>query len=92
MITSLNYLGAKTLEVAGCEMSEYDRYRLKLAEEIPAINALGYIDDQGLHHFFEKEDSKYEKIQQYWMLIYNELFDSKHKVKGFFEILPAALK
>lgn len=86
VITSLNYLGARTLEIAGVEMSRYDRYRLKLAEEIPAINTVGYVDAQGKYRQLQDSADIYEKLQEYWILIYNELMDTKNCLKSFFGI------
>lgn len=85
-MTSLNYLGARTLELAGVEMSEYDRYRLKMAEDIPAVNAFGYVDDRGQYCNTQDDSEKYNQLQQYWTLIYNELFDTKNSLKSFFGI------
>ena len=75
---SPNYLGAKTMEIAGLPLSPYQSFLLDMSETIPAINALGYLDADGSWHYLndagEKEReliSRYEKLQYYF------LFDQK---------------
>ncbi len=86
VMTSLNFLGARTLETASVELSEYDKYRLEIAEDIPALNTMGYIDEQGMCHKILEDDKKYQKLQQYWLFVYNEVFDVKNRVDHFFGI------
>ncbi len=87
VITSLNYLGAKTLEVAGLDMSAYDRFRLELSEEISAINQFGFVDKDGMYHTLEELGVYEAKVQDYWIVQYNEMFDHKGKSEEMFSLI-----
>lgn len=82
--TSLNFLGAKTLELAGAELSCYDKLRIELADSIPAMNANGYVDAQGTHHSYEEQNEYTEMLNQYWQAEYNEMFDIRNRVNELF--------
>ncbi|MDO4556857.1 MAG: LTA synthase family protein, partial [Lachnospiraceae bacterium] len=85
--TSLNYLGAYVQQIAGLDLSGYDEFRLELSETIPAMNAYGYQDQNGVwYNYDEDNDDVYSTLlDQYWKLEYNELFETKKKVVSFFE-------
>lgn len=86
VITSLNYLGAEVLKLAGCQLTGYDQYRLELSDAIPAINANGYIDASGTYYSMYEETGASDLLNQYWSLEYNELFDKKNKLESFFQV------
>ncbi|MGN0465229.1 MAG: LTA synthase family protein [Lachnospiraceae bacterium] len=82
---SANYLSSFLLELAGLEMSGYDRFLLDLQKKIPVLNAVGYIGDDGKHYTFD-EDSPYKNdILKYQILQYNNLIDTKHRYEKFFD-------
>ncbi len=82
---SANYLSSYVLKLAGLNLTGYDRFLLKLQEKVPVINAVGYIGEDGKHYTFE-DDSPYQKdILRYQILQYNNLIDTKHRYKKFFE-------
>jgi phosphoglycerol transferase MdoB-like AlkP superfamily enzyme len=78
LIISPNYLASYLLDVAGLKMTAYNRYLLDLYEEIPVINANGYIDNAGVYYGFESESIYSDKISEYNMVQYYNMFDKKH--------------
>lgn len=86
VLTSLNYLGCKTLEIAGAKLSGYDEYLLELSKAIPAMNTVGYLDSQGEYHYLTEENQYSKVLQEYWLLEYNEMFDVKKRINAFFDI------
>lgn len=81
---SANYLSSYVLDVAGVKLTEYNKYLLKLAQTLPVIDTVGYIDaSNNYYKWSDKSDytqilSEYEKIQ------YNNIFDSEHKDNSIF--------
>jgi hypothetical protein len=67
-------------------LTGYQQYLQELRQTLPVINANVIRDTEGT--FFGKEDSEYtqyeELLNQYQMLQYNHLVDSKHRLSGFF--------
>lgn len=84
--TSLNYLRAQMLQAAGMRMTGYDKYLLKLREEVPVITANGYYGKNG--SFYELEDQMspyYQRLKEYQMLQYNHIFDEDNR-NAFFAL------
>ncbi len=82
---SANYLSSYILKLAGLNLTGYDKFLLNLQEKVPVINAVGYIGENGKHYTFD-DDSPYKKdILRYQILQYNNLIDTKHRYKKFFE-------
>lgn len=77
VITSLNYLAGKTLDIAGIEKTEYLNFLSTVRNEFPAISAAGYWDNDGIFYSFSDypaEDQNLLRLYKY--LQYNALFDS----------------
>lgn len=75
---SANYLGAELLEIAGIPGSAYTAYLQDVQRSVPIINALGYMDTQGLWHDLESEDTGVPAVlETYKMVQYNALFDEE---------------
>lgn len=81
---SSNYLSSYVLDVAGVNLTEYNKYLIKLSETLPVIDTVGYIDfNNNYYKWSDKSEhsgilSEYEKIQ------YNAIFDSKHQNNDIF--------
>ena len=59
-------------------------FLMKLYEDVPVINAMGAIDKDGTY-YSNPEDTPYSKIiNEYQILQYNNLIDTKHIVNSFF--------
>ena len=51
------------------------------------INSLGYTGDNGKYYDIDDKNSPYyEDILEYKILEYNDLVDTKHRVKCFFDV------
>lgn len=86
---SSNYLSSLVLQVAGVKLTEYNKYLLKLSEQLPVINTVGYIDNEGNYYGWNQK-TKYSKIlSEYEKIQYNAIFDYEHTdtsiffIKGF---------
>ncbi|MCR5097693.1 MAG: LTA synthase family protein [Lachnospiraceae bacterium] len=79
-IMSLNYLGAVTRYYAGCDLSRFDGFLLRLKETFPVINSNGYyVDDLGFVMLDEKyrlSDEKKELLKEYEYIQYRGMFDN----------------
>ena len=72
---STNYLQSLLLDVANMPKTSYAKYVSKLREEIPVITAQYYKDKDGnLYNVQDKESPYYNKIQEYWQIIYYKMF------------------
>lgn len=81
---SANYLGSYILELAGLQMTPYQRYLLDLSKKLPAINSVGYIGDNG-QYYEQGEESEYsDYISNYKILQYNNVIDYKNRYENFF--------
>jgi len=73
--SSLNYLGVKTLEVAGLETYAYQNYLQDLEENYPVISSMQVQNASGeiSHADVEEEGLRlYQSIQYYYMFDYEE--------------------
>ena len=84
--TSLNYLYSIMAERLELPLTGYQAYLLDLSQEIPALNAHGYWDNDG--NFYELKDETspyYEKIMEYNILEYNYILGGNDRYLPFFE-------
>lgn len=80
---SVNYLSTILMEQAGIPKTGYQEFLSTLMEEFPIINANVYQDENGVFHSWDEETSE-EALEEYQMLQYNHLIDTKHRVTSFF--------
>ena len=83
--TSNNYLSTYLADAAGFQRTPYLSFLTDLREEIPAINALGYWDRDG--NYYENDDRSspyYDKIHQYHLIEYNNLFGGNDRKSNYF--------
>ena len=74
--TSPNYLESMLLEVANMPKDSYTKYIEELREELPVITNLYCIDKDGNRYEINDENSPYyEKLQEYWKMIYYHMFN-----------------
>ena len=83
---SANYLSSILLNTANLEMSDYNRFLLKLRESVPAMNVNGYIGADGKYYKYDEESPYSEDIKEYEKYQYNNLFDKSHKDEEKFNI------
>ncbi len=85
--TSNNYLFTYLMEISGVRTTGYLDYLRKLREDIPCINALGYWGSDGKYYELEDETSPYfQKLQEYRLLQYNNIFGKDEQVTSFFRL------
>ncbi|MDO4621289.1 MAG: sulfatase-like hydrolase/transferase [Lachnospiraceae bacterium] len=86
---SANYLSSYLLSLTGLELTGYNRYLLNQKKVIPAMNAYGYLSEDGIARAWGSADAgqtEEEKLEQYRCLIYNELTAGKARDESFFGI------
>lgn len=88
--TSLNYLSTLLMETAGLPLTGYQQFLSALHETVPALNANGYLDTEGRWHqrVDTMDTAAQEALNEYKMLQYNELFDSREDRLADFFFLP----
>ena len=75
---SANYLSSLVLKTAGVQMTEYNKYLLKLADKLPVIDTVGYIDATGNHYRWSDRTEYSDLLNEYERIQYNNIFDSKN--------------
>ncbi|MEE1113527.1 MAG: LTA synthase family protein [Eubacterium sp.] len=85
VLTSTNFLGTMTLQQTGLQMPDYNYYLQNLQKEIPALNHLGYMDEDGVFRKWAdatEEDADLE--WEYECLQYNNLEKDRTRLDWFF--------
>ena len=85
----MNYLQSILFESCGIPMTGYQKYLMDLQKEIPALTANGYWGADG--KFYEPDDTSspyYEKLLEYKILLYNNIFDTSNRPEGFYSLKP----
>ncbi len=83
---SSNYLSSLLLETAGLEMSDYNRYLLKLSETLPVIDTVGLIDKDGEYYSWEQSTPYDEMLEQYRHVQYNAVLDKGNRKEELFSV------
>ena len=83
---SANYLSTLLLEVAGLETTPYNQYLSGLYQELPVINAVGYIDKDGNYYDYKTESEYTGLLEDYKILQYNNMFDKEQKQEEIFSL------
>lgn len=84
--TSLNYLSVHLLEAAGLPLSPYQRFLADTETIIPALNHSGFYskEQETFIPYNEASPKEQEALNRYQSLVYNHLFDRRHKNTIFF--------
>lgn len=83
---SSNYLSALLLKTANREMSDYQRYLLKLSETLPVVDTVGYIDADGQHYSWNETSAYSELLRQYERIQYNALLDTENRNDALYNV------
>lgn len=75
---SANYLSSLVLKTAGVKLTEYNKYLLKLADILPVIDTVGYIDNQGVYYKWSDASPYTGLLDDYEKVQYNNIFDQPH--------------
>ena len=85
---SLNYLSALLMDTANLPMTGYQKFLSRLWEAAPVINTVGVRDTQG--NWYGENAALPEEldgaIEDYKVLLYNNVFDKKDRVENFFTL------
>ncbi|MCD7744202.1 MAG: sulfatase-like hydrolase/transferase [Lachnospiraceae bacterium] len=81
---SVNYLSSILLEAAGVPLTDYQTYLSELMETLPIINANAYRDSSGTFYAWDTDDTYSDILNEYQMLAYNHLIDTKNRLNWFF--------
>ena len=85
---SLNYLSALLMDTANLPMTGYQKFLSQLWETAPVINTVGIGDAQG--NWYGENAVLPEEldgaIEDYKVLLYNNVFDKKDRVESFFTL------
>lgn len=81
---STNYLSSLLLKTAGVELTEYNRYLLKLSEALPIIDKVGYVDNKGNYYHWDDESEYTQILNDYKCVQYNNLLDQKNVDQNVF--------
>lgn len=72
--SSLNYLGAKLVDLAGLPTTNYQRFLLSTSKSIPAVNLNGYLSADGTWHWLSEETDAENLLEAYAWIQYDNLF------------------
>ena len=90
-VLSANYLASLVLEVAGLEMTPYERVLASLSAQVPAVSSLGFIDSAGRASTDSRGTAYASLIDGYQALAYNNLLDNTHRDWRLFTLSGEAL-
>ncbi len=83
---SSNYLSSLVLQTAGVKLTGYNSYLLKLAETLPVIDTVGYIDNQNNYYKWSDTSPYTELLDDYERVQYNNIFDQQNVNSDIFYI------
>ena len=83
-LTSVNYLAADLLNQAGLPLTQYQKYLLVQESELPVVCGGAYVDKNGAYYSFDEPSAYSQILNDYDILMYNHLIDSKNRVTGIF--------
>ncbi len=87
VMMSSNYFGSYILNIAGVELTPYNRFQLKALEEVPIISGRGVCDSEGKWYAWEEAPGAcIEFTDAYRILQYNNIYDRKNRVDSFFSV------
>lgn len=85
--SSMNYMQSIMLEAAGAKMSGYQKFLNEMRKEVPTITSNGYWGANGkFYQIDDKSSPYYDTIEEYRIIQYNMMFDTKNRVDSFFEV------
>ena len=87
--TSLNYLSTMAMETAKLPLTTYQSYLSYLRTLVPVVNAVGVRDADGVWYDSAADlpEGRAKKMTElYQAYCYNDLFDTKNRLKDFFTL------
>ena len=76
------------MDTADLPMTGYQKYLLDLWQSVPVVNTVGVRDAEGVWHgeHAALPPETEAAVEEYQMLLYNNVFDKKNRVEGFFTL------
>ncbi|MBP5261360.1 MAG: LTA synthase family protein, partial [Clostridiales bacterium] len=82
---STNYFASTVFDIAGIQLTDYDRYLIDLHERIPAITAIGIWDSDGNYYSVANQTPYADELNGLEMVQYNLIFDDNNRLTDRFE-------
>ena len=79
--TSANYLAVRLLKAAGLPLTDFQSYLSDLQQNVPFISAHALKENTGTDCGEEEAEAL---LKIYKKLLYNDLFDTKHRLQAFY--------
>ena len=79
--TSANYLAVRLLKAAGLPLTDFQSYLSDLQQNVPFISAHALKENIGTDCGEEEAEAL---LKNYKKLLYNDLFDTKHRLQAFY--------
>ncbi len=86
VLTSLNYLGMQTVELAGVRKTPFQLYLEDLKTQIPAFSGYAWCDTDGKLHEHDTDETVSKLLNTYDAFEYNLIIDKKNKLTEFFKL------
>ena len=67
-------------------MTPYNQYLWSLYQQLPVINAVGYIDKNNTYYDYKTESEYSGMLEDYKILQYNNMFDKEGKKDDVFSL------
>lgn len=83
---SANYLSTLIQQVAGSELTPYNRYLASLYSEVPVISSIGFEDKDGICYRYAKSLDNEDDVNAYQCIAYNNLLGNAHRDWSAFTI------
>ena len=86
-VTSTNFLSNLVLENAGLPLAKYNQFVAGVQEDVKAMNAFGYMTNDGVWHDYEEQTKVTEKLKDYNIVEYGYFSDKeKEKMADIFSL------
>jgi len=83
---SANFLQTYLMETINAPMTGYQKFQADLMKDVPVISNNCKMDKDGNLYAADEATPSEDKVNEYQIMQYNELYDKKHTVTEFFEL------
>lgn len=86
---SVNYLQETLLNRIGLQTTAYDDYEKEMQKQYPIIDIKGIRDKDGNYTTLEQALNSNKTLQDYQMVLYNNMFDTKRRNADLYNLNPS---
>lgn len=86
---SVNYLQETLLNRLGLQTTAYDDYEKEMQKQYPIIDIKGIRDKDGNYTTLEQALNSNKTLQDYQMVLYNNMFDTKRRNADLYNLNPS---